>query len=157
MNTLDIIILAVLVLGSIMGWRDGFVKSLCSFAGFFVGLVVAFAFYKVVGEAIAPHLGDSAGAAPIIAFLLVWVAVPFGMSFAGSVLTKVFEALQLHAVNSLAGAALGFVKYFLGATLVLYVLAMMQVVTQATINASFFGSMMIAFVDSFMESFRASL
>ena len=71
MNILDITILAILAIGVCKGWHDGFIKSLCSFAGFAVGLFLAATFYNIVGERLAPHLGESAQAAPILAFIMI--------------------------------------------------------------------------------------
>lgn len=148
---LDIIILAILAIGCWQGWHNGFVKSLCSFVGFFVGMIAAYLFYAVVGEGLAPHLGENARVAPILAFIVIWVAVPIALNFAGTILTKFLQAIFLGEVNSLLGAALGLVKYFLGLTMIVYALVMMN---QLNVDNSFFGSMMVAFVDSFMQSFR---
>lgn len=150
----DIIIIAVLAAGFLAGWHDGLVKSLCSFAGFFVGLLVAYTFYIMLGEKIAPHLGQNAHAAPIVAFLLLWIAVPIALNFAGSVLTRFLSAFCLGGLNTLGGAGIGVVKYFLGATLVLYVLVMMNVVTPESIDSSFFGSKMLRLADTIMAHFR---
>lgn len=154
MGILDIIVLAVLAIGFWQGLHDGFAKSLCSFAGFLVGLFIAYVFYASVGAKLAPHLGEHAQAAPIIAFLLIWIAVPVAMNFAGLLLTKFLSALFLGGVNKILGGALGVIKYFLGTTLVVYVLVLMGLLSQESANGTFFGSMMLAFVDSFMQSFR---
>ncbi|MBQ0049076.1 MAG: CvpA family protein [Bacteroidales bacterium] len=151
---LDIIIVALLAVGFFSGWKDGLVKSLCSFAGFFLGLLVAYTFYIMLGEKIAPHLGQNAQAAPIVAFLLLWIAVPIALNFAGSVLTKCLNALCMGSLNTLGGAAIGVVKYFLGATLVLYVLVMMNIVSSELVDHSFFGDKMLRLADTIMAHFR---
>ena len=157
MNILDITILAILAIGVCKGWHDGFIKSLCSFAGFAVGLFLAATFYNIVGERLAPHLGESAQAAPILAFILIWLVFPLVMSMAGDVFTRFVNVLCLGSINKTLGAMLGFVKYFLCSTLVVYVLVLMGLIPQDTTGCSFFGSMQTAFVDSFMTSFRESV
>lgn len=152
MNILDIIILAVLILGVWKGGHDGFIKSLCSFIGFTAGLLVALPFYKVVGDKLAPNLGENAQAAPILAFIIIWVAFPIAMNFVGNALTKFIKLLFLGPLNKVLGSVLGLVKYFLGATLVVYMLVLMDVISYEFACGSFFGSMMTAFVDSFMAS-----
>lgn len=136
------------------GHRDGLVKTACSFAGFVLGLVVAYMFYTVVGEKIAPHLGKDAQTAPIIAFILLWIAVPIAFNFAGIVLTRMVETLHLSMPNRLAGSGLGAIKYFLGATLVLYALVMMDKISGQTVHDSFFGDKMINLAEHIMERFR---
>lgn len=152
----DIIVLIVVGIGFWQGWRDGFAKSLCSFAGFFLGLLVAYVFYASVGAKLAPHLGDKANAAPIIAFLLIWIAVPVALNFVGAILTKFFSMLMLNGINTLAGGALGAVKYALGATLVIYVLVMMDVVSQESVEHSALGGPMLRLADKIMETLRDS-
>lgn len=151
---LDVIVLAVLAVGLWQGVSDGFVKSLCSFAGFLVGLLVAYTFYLMVGEKIAPHLGKNVQAAPIVAFIILWLAVPIAMNFAGIVLTKFLDFICLGGLNKIGGAGFGVVKYFLGATLVLYALVMMNMVPMETVDNSFFGNKMIALAEHIMEHLR---
>ena len=148
---LDVIVLAVLAVGLWQGVSDGFVKSLCSFAGFFIGLLVAYTSYLMVGEKIAPHLGKNAQAAPILAFIALWVAVPVALNFAGTILTKFLDFICLGGLNKVGGACLGVVKYFLGATLVLYALVMMNMVSMDTVDNSFFGNNMIALAEYILE------
>lgn len=154
MNILDILVLAVLAVGGWMGSRDGLVKSACTFAGFFAGLLLAYTFYLAVGERLAPHLGKNAQAAPIVAFVILWLAVPIAMSFAGTLLTKFIDAIFLGTINKVGGAAFGVMKYFLGATLVLYALLMMHMVPQSLVDDSFFGDKMIALAEHVMEKLR---
>lgn len=137
-----------------MGSRDGLVKSACTFIGFFAGLLLAYTFYLTVGEKLAPHLGKNAQVAPIIAFVILWLAVPIAMNFAGSILTKFVNAVFLGPVNTVGGAVFGMVKYFLGATLVLYALLMMNMVPQSLVDESFFGDKMIALAEHVMEKLR---
>lgn len=157
MNAIDIVVLVVLILGFLQGIREGFAKSLCSFAGFTVGLLAAYFFYKTVGSQLAPHLGKNTGLAPILAFILIWIAVPIALNFVGDIITKFFDLLMLGAVNKMAGGVLGVVKYFLSASLVIYVLVLMGFLEQETTDQSFFGSMMVTFVESFMSSVRANV
>ncbi len=156
MCTLDIVILIILAVGLWQGISDGFAKSLCSFAGFVVGLVAAYMFYSTVGAKLAPHLDCPPGVVSVVAFLLIWIAVPVALNFAGTIVTKFFEMLMLGGVNKLAGGALGVIKYFLGATLVVYVLVLTGLLSKETTDQSFFGSMMVAFVESFMAGLRAT-
>ena len=77
MNTLDIIILIVFLLGAVLGMMKGFVKQLASLAGLVIGLLAAKMLYIPVAEKISGTLTDSMTFAQIIAFIAIWIAVPW--------------------------------------------------------------------------------
>jgi membrane protein required for colicin V production len=108
MTTLDILILIFLGIGFVWGLMKGLVKQLASLVGLVAGLLVARALYGMVGEQLAPHLGTSVTVAQIIAFLLIWMAVPLVLHIVAIVLTKALDVLMLgwanHGLGGVAGA-----------------------------------------------------
>ena len=114
MLTIDWIMLAILVAGAVRGWQLGCVRQLVSLVAFFAGLIVAKMFYMMLGEAIAPHLGDHATVANLLAFVLIWVAVPTVLSMVGEVLNTILDKLfVLGTINRMLGTLLCFVKFHL--------------------------------------------
>lgn len=103
MTTIDIIILAVTGMGVIMGLMKGFVKQMASIVGLIAGLLVARALFGTVAERLAPALGTSTTIAQVLAFILIWVAVPLGFAFVASLLTKALDAGASGVAESLAG------------------------------------------------------
>ena len=95
MTTIDIIILVVIGVGVIQGLMKGFVKQLASIVGLIAGLLVARALFASVAEKLAPVLGTSTVIAQILAFVLIWVAVPLGFVLVASFLTKALDAVRL--------------------------------------------------------------
>lgn len=81
MATIDIIILAMIGVGVIMGLMKGFVKQMASIVGLIAGLLMARALFGIVAERLAPVLGTSTTVAQVLAFILIWVAVPLGFAF----------------------------------------------------------------------------
>ena len=157
MNALDIIVPAVIIVGTIIGWKKGFVETICSFAGFFVGLVIAKMLYGVVGQWMAPSLGGNVSIACLIAFLLIWVAVPVGLSMAGDLLTHILKALPLIGkVNSLAGALIGFIKWFVLTCLVVNALVFAGIIGPDIVEQSWWTAFMKAFFESFVDAYRES-
>ena len=69
----------------------GFVKQLASIVGLIAGLLVARALFASVAEKLAPVLGTSTVIAQILAFVLIWVAVPLGFVLVASFLTKALD------------------------------------------------------------------
>lgn len=89
MATIDIIILAMIGVGVIMGLMKGFVKQMASIVGLIAGLLMARALFGIVAERLAPVLGTSTTVAQVLAFILIWVAVPLGFAFVASLLTSI--------------------------------------------------------------------
>ena len=69
MATIDIIILAMIGVGVIMGLIKGFVKQMASIVGLIAGLLMARALFGIVAERLAPVLGTSTTVAQVLAFI----------------------------------------------------------------------------------------
>ncbi len=111
MCALDILILAVALAGFAKGVTCGFFRQVVSIVGFFVGLWVAFMLYSALGDWIAPHIGSDVSAGRALAFILLWIGVPVGLSLLAYMLTKAVETVKLGWLNRLGGALLGGLKY----------------------------------------------
>ena len=122
MTTIDIIILVVIGVGVIQGLMKGFVKQLASIVGLIAGLLVARALFASVAEKLAPVLGTSTVIAQILAFVLIWVAVPLGFVLVTSFLTKALDAVRLGWLNRWLGSGLGALKYMILIGLAIHVL-----------------------------------
>lgn len=110
MQTIDIIIAALLVIGLIGGLRDGVVKQVAGLAGLIGGLLIGRAFYVPVGEWLAAVFGMSAEVAHITAFILILIVVPLLFSLAGWLVSKILHAICLGWINRLLGGAVGILK-----------------------------------------------
>lgn len=98
---IELICLAILLYGAFRGWRNGLVKEVISFAGFFLGLYLAYYYYKEVGGG-------------ILGFLLIWIGVPLVLGVVAWLITKLLDKmLVIGTMNKLLGAAAGFLKYAL--------------------------------------------
>ena len=126
MTTIDIIIVALVGLGVIMGLMKGFVRQMASIVGLVAGLLVARALFGTVAEWLAPALGTSVTIAQILAFVLIWVAVPLGFAFVASLLTKALDAVHLGWLNCWLGSGLGALKYMILIGLAIHVIEYMD-------------------------------
>ena len=113
MAVIDIIILVLLLVGVITGYRMGFIKQLAVLTGLVLGLIVAKALYGVVGDRLTGIVSDNTSLAHLCAFILIWLVVPLVFSLVASVITKALEIISLGWLNRLLGAALGAVKWVL--------------------------------------------
>ncbi len=119
MCTLDWIMVIVMLAGAIMGFLKGFLKQIISMVGLVVGLLVARALFGVVGEKLAVEVGMSATFGQILAFLLIWIIVPIGLSVIASLLTKLADAVKIGFLNRWLGSGVGLIKYALWISVVI--------------------------------------
>lgn len=119
MTTIDIIILVIFIVGAVMGMVKGFIKQLASLLGLVVGLLAAKLLYASVAEKLFSQVTDSPTFAQILAFVLIWAAVPLGFAFVAHLLTKAMDAVSLGWINRWLGAGLGAIKYLLVGSMVI--------------------------------------
>ena len=113
MQTIDIIIAVLLVLGLVSGLRDGLIKQVVGLAGLIGGLHIGRMFYMSVGEWLIENFGIAVQAAHITAFILILILVPLIFNLAGWLVSKILHAICLGWVNRLLGGMVGVLKYAL--------------------------------------------
>ena len=119
MQTIDIIISVLLVIGLISGLRDGLVKQVAGLAGLIGGLLLGRAFYMQVGEWLGTAFGISVEAAHITAFILILIVVPLLFSLVGWLVSKILSAICLGWINRILGGVVGVLKFALFAGIVI--------------------------------------
>jgi len=110
---IDIFIVIVLLWAAWRGWQAGFLKEVVSTVGFLVGLFVAATCYSTFGEYLAVDGSETNMVTSIVAFLLLWIAVPIVLGLVANILTKALKGMHLGLPNSLLGALVGALKYFI--------------------------------------------
>ena len=113
MQTIDIIICVLLVIGLISGLRDGLVKQIAGLAGLIGGLLLGRMFYMPVGEWLTSAFGMSVEAAYVTAFILILIIVPLLCSALAWCISKLLRAVSLNWVNRLLGGLVGILKFAL--------------------------------------------
>ena len=110
---MDFIILGIIIVGIVKGWMSGFVKQVVLIVGLIAGLLFARVLYGMVAEWLAPKLGSSATVAQILAFIIIWIAVPTALSLAANILTKALDSINVGWLNRWLGCGLAALKYML--------------------------------------------
>ena len=113
MQTIDIIIAVLLVLGLINGLRDGLVKQVAGLAGLIGGLLIGRAFYLPLGGWLISTFGMADHAAHVIAFILILIIVPLLLNLAGWLVSKLLQIICLGWINRLLGGIIGVLKFAL--------------------------------------------
>lgn len=99
LNIIEIIALALLIYGAVMGLKNGFLKELASMTGFFIGLFLAWKYY-----------GELGGGA--LAFLAIWIVTPIAVGLLASMATKLLDWTVVGGLmNRILGCIFGVTKW----------------------------------------------
>ena len=110
---MDILIYIVLIVGAVIGWKQGAFKQVAHFLGVAVGLLIAATLYHQFGDFLADKTGASIGFGRLIAFVLIVIIVPLVLGWLAVFFTEFFKKLKLNFLNRILGALVGVVCYAL--------------------------------------------
>lgn len=127
---IDAFIIIVVLWALFSGWRAGFVKELVSTVGTLAGLLIAATCYSAFGEYLAVNGTETNMVTSIIAFFLLWIAVPIVLGFVANVLTASLKGMKLGMPNSILGAAVSALKYVVILSCVLNVMQSLHILNQ---------------------------
>lgn len=109
MNTLDIVIIVLLVASNLNGIRQGLIKALAGLIGWFLALLLAIRFSPQIQPLMVKYTADPM-MQKIAAFTSIIVVVIVIAWFAGQLLHKMLEQMKLSWLNRLAGGGFGVAK-----------------------------------------------
>ena len=138
MHTLDILILIALAGGLLVGLRAGLIKQVLSFAGLIVAFVLSFQLMKPVGAMAAGSLGIANDIAPLVGFVVVFLAVQAAVFALIRSLQALVGALKMSGVNRLLGGAVGAFKVSLALSVLFLVLGNLDMPSEETREESAF-------------------
>lgn len=121
MNTLDQVILVIILVGAVSGLFRGFLKEIVGTIGILLAAIVA----NLVSPYTIPYVGgwiSNETLAAIVVWIIVFVLAMFLMSQVATLLATLLKAASLGWVNRIAGAAFAAIKYCLIIALVISLL-----------------------------------
>ncbi len=101
MNYLDIIILVIVVIGFLLGFKDGLIRKIIGLLGLFVAFFVSFRFASVIGKFLLPIFNNEINLAEIFGGIILF----FLIVLVFSVLKRIIHPLD--KVNKLLNQVLG--------------------------------------------------
>lgn len=114
MNSIDLLILVLVVGGGFLGWVNGVVKWLFTFLGLMVGVVLASRLYKTLDWAVP--MVDSDGMRQFVIFVLIVAAASVGAWILGRAVKKMLSILMLGWIDRGAGMVIGLIVGLLAAS-----------------------------------------
>lgn len=121
MNTLDIILAALLIFGLVRGFLKGFFVEVTSLVALALGLYGAIHFSYVAADLLKNKVEWGEKYIQIAAFAITFVVILILISLLGKLLTKIADAASLGIMNKVFGAAFGLAKIGLILSVVLIV------------------------------------
>jgi len=108
MLTIDIIIVSVMAIFFIIGYRKGLIISLFSLLAFFIAAIGSMVLTQFVIDKL--NLPESAQFGPYLAYFFVFIAIFIAVIFFGKLLEKIIKLVQLSFMNRLVGGVFGTIK-----------------------------------------------
>ncbi len=104
MNLLDMLLLAMMAIGFIIGYKVGAVKQISFGAGIGIGLLQAIVMYPKVGFWIQDKTEWANWFCSILAFIIIMAAVIAVVHLAGKIITGILEIFYLRLAERIIGA-----------------------------------------------------
>ncbi|AOC55883.1 MULTISPECIES: CvpA family protein [Bacillus] len=140
---IDIIILFLLLMGTLVGLKRGFILQLIKLISFVVSILVASMFYQSLAPQLTwiPAPNFSGGQAQLaffsgnletayyntIAFIILFILTKILLAIIGGLLTTIASIPVIKQVNKLLGGVLGFLETYLFVFILLFVAALLPV------------------------------
>lgn len=126
MSILDIVLLALLVLGLVRGFMRGFFVEIASLVALIAGIYGAFHFSNFAATFLKDRVDWNENTVNIAAFAITFIIIVVAISLAGKALTKIADFAMLGFLNKLMGALFGGLKVALILSIILIVLDKIQ-------------------------------
>jgi len=109
MSWADLAIIVILIVATLGGMAQGFLRSICSLGGLVLGLLLAAWNYDRVAALLKPVIPvrpiDN-----VIGFLVIALLVMAAANLAGGILAKTIKGMGLGCLDKMGGAVVGFVQ-----------------------------------------------
>ena len=109
MNTLDIFILIILLIGGLNGLRQGFVKAFANLVGWIFALILGAKYATILAPSMI-SLSEDPVVQKIAAFAFIVLMIVVLTWIITAFLNKILKSLRLGPLNRLAGGAFGSLK-----------------------------------------------
>jgi membrane protein required for colicin V production len=133
LNTLDIILLIIILVPTVFGFRKGLLKSLFSLAGIIIGLFLASKFHSGVALVLVKVIGYEK-ASNVIAFILIFFLIYFISLFIAGKLADISFITKW--IDKAAGLAFGALKGILLASVLVLIIISFKLISPSTTSNS---------------------
>lgn len=133
---IDVIVVVLIIMAAIKGYRLGLIAGIFSYLAFVVGLAAAMKLSAIFASRIKEVIAVSDKWLPFLAFVVVFLFVAILVKWLAKLLQSVFDKVMLGWLNR-AGGVLFFVLLYISVfTIFLFYLDQMQLLPQSAVSAS---------------------
>lgn len=129
---IDLILIALLLLASVKGYKRGLIVGVFSFVAVVVGLAAAVKLSVVAADAMRQYTDIAGGWIPLLSFLVVFIAVVLLIRLAANAIEEAVKIVTLGWANKLGGVLLYVALYTLVYSVVLFYLFSMGILSKTT-------------------------
>jgi membrane protein required for colicin V production len=123
LNYIDYIILLILLLFVIHGYRKGFIIGLATFAALILGIYAAVHFSNYLDTTLAEHLHPSKKWLPVLSFSITFLLVVILVMIVARLIEKLVDITGMGFFNRIGGAALGLLKGAILISILIFIIA----------------------------------
>lgn len=127
MNTLDIILLVILGIGAISGFRKGFLMEIVSILAFVIAIIGSFKLLQVGMDILKENFELSGKFLPYLTFIIIFIAIIIVVNLIGKAVKKILDMTLLGSFDNLAGAIIGVFKWAFGLSVLLWIFNYFQI------------------------------
>jgi membrane protein required for colicin V production len=120
MSAFDILLLLPLAVGAVKGFRRGLVLEVASLLAFVLGAIGGLVLLNDAIPLVRHYVGEAFGLLPLVSFLLVFVAIVWGVHLLGGFIKTAVHLTPLGVLDNLGGGLTGVLKWVLGLSLLLH-------------------------------------
>ncbi len=127
MSTVDIVLIAIVLIGAFAGYRKGFLMELITLFGLILGILGGF---KLMGYAMLmldDRFNINEKVLPYLAFAVVFVIIIIVVSLIGKMIRSSLDKTLLGGADKIAGAVLGVFKMAFMVSVVIWILDALQI------------------------------
>jgi membrane protein required for colicin V production len=133
---IDLVVVVLLVLALIKGWRKGFIVGVFSFLAFIIGLAAAIKLSAIAADYIGASVNISQRWLPVVAFAVVFLAVVLLVRLGAKALEGVVAVAMLGWANKLGGIVLFALLYLFVFSILLFYVTQVHLINEETAQAS---------------------
>jgi membrane protein required for colicin V production len=119
----DILILVVLIIGAVLGYRRGFLMELFLLTAILLGVFIGFRMMGAGVNYLHREFNADTTFLPYISFLIIFLLVVVLVIFAGKRIKALVDATFLGRMDKLAGSILGAVKYMFCSSVIIWIVS----------------------------------
>ena len=127
MSTIDLVLIAFVLIGAFAGYRKGFLMELVTLLGLILGILGGF---KLMGHAMLmldDRFNINEKVLPYLAFAVVFVIIIIVVSLIGKMIQSSLDKTLLGGADKIAGAVLGVLKMAFMVSVVIWILDALQI------------------------------